>query len=138
MYYGVCVWSIILENRLCLNYMLIHEKSRYLHISHTSVMLNLLNFAKNSLNTFDWTKLNCFVKKYNHANSALLGSATLIQYLYNTSLCCEVNVISSIEKYVQFCAPWQLFLKCNKLFWKCKNLFLYVNKNWKKIYRIFI
>ena len=33
-------------------------KSRPLHISHTSVILNLPNFAKNSLNTFDWTKLD--------------------------------------------------------------------------------
>ena len=33
-------------------------KNRPLHISHTSVILNLPNFTKNSLNNFDWTKLD--------------------------------------------------------------------------------
>ena len=115
MCYRVCVRPAILENRLCLNCILIHEKADLYtlvsggsriscwgapthwgaltseaytfqqkcmqkrkkwtllggacrwhppgstNVSHTSVILNLPNFAKNSLNTFDWTKLNCLL-----------------------------------------------------------------------------
>ena len=77
-----CVYSCVKANyfrkQIAPSFHTYPLKSRPLHISHTSV---ILNFAKYSLDTFDWTKLKCVAYSASnlilHTRVHLYHSATI-------------------------------------------------------------